>query len=109
MPSYNDNIAMDMCLRELKHCTVLLCNDSAPLHLAMAVNTPVAAIFGATVPEFGFAPYGNRDIVIERRGMSCRPCSTHGGERCPIKTFNCMSEISPEEVLQRLNKIIRGK
>ena len=37
-------------------CAVLVTNDSAPLHLASAMGTPTVAIFGPTVPEFGFGP-----------------------------------------------------
>ena len=81
-------------------CRVLVCNDSAPSHLAVAMKTPVVAIFGATVPEFGFAPYGKYDTVVETKGLPCRPCAIHGGDKCPISTFDCMVNISAETVLQ---------
>lgn len=80
---------------------VLMSNDSAPLHLAVAVNTPVVAIFGPTVPIFGFAPYGTGNKVIQKN-LECRPCSIHGGQRCPKKHFRCMREISSSEVLRTL-------
>ena len=85
---------------------ILVCNDSAPLHLATAVGTPIVAIFGATVPEFGFGPVGDRDIVVETRGLSCRPCSIHGGDRCPIKTFECMDRITSERVYQKIQALL---
>ncbi|HTY35949.1 MAG TPA: lipopolysaccharide heptosyltransferase II [Bacteroidota bacterium] len=84
----------------LRRCKVLICNDSAPLHLATAVGTPVVAIFGATVPEFGFGPVGPKDVVVETKGLSCRPCSIHGGDTCPIRTFECMLNISHDRVLR---------
>lgn len=90
----------------IKRSRVLVCNDSAPLHLATAVGTPVIAIFGATVPAFGFGPVGERDVVIETRGLSCRPCSIHGGEHCPIKTFECMDRITTERVFQKLQAVL---
>src|ERR1051325_8007626 len=40
---------------------VLVTNDSAPLHFAQAVGTVTVAIFGPTVPAFGFGPRGPRD------------------------------------------------
>jgi heptosyltransferase-2 len=86
----------------IRRCKVLVSNDSAPMHLAVSVGTPVMAIFGATVPEFGFAPRGPRDIIIETKGLKCRPCSIHGGEKCPIKTFECMMKISPESVAEKV-------
>ncbi|MEX2117819.1 MAG: lipopolysaccharide heptosyltransferase II [Bacteroidota bacterium] len=92
----------------LRRCRLLVSNDSAPMHLAVAVGTPVVAIFGATVPEFGFAPAGPRDEVVEVRGLSCRPCSSHGGKECPIKTFECMLNISPERVLAKAKIVLKS-
>lgn len=86
----------------LKRCCVLVSNDSAPMHLAVAVRTPVIAIFGATIPGFGFAPRGKQDLVIETDGLRCRPCSIHGGTSCPIGSFDCMKNITPDRVWQAL-------
>ncbi|MBS1913816.1 MAG: glycosyltransferase family 9 protein [Bacteroidetes bacterium] len=77
----------------------LYTNDSAPLHIAEAVGTPVTAIFGPTVPEFGFGPLAPGSHVVQSRGLSCRPCCIHGGMRCPIGTHACMTMVSVEEVL----------
>ncbi len=82
----------------LRRCGVLVTNDSAPMHIAAAVGTPCVAIFGPTVPEFGFAPFGSQHVVIERKALWCRPCTPHGGARCPIGTHECMTEISVGEV-----------
>lgn len=87
----------------LAHCDVLVSNDSAPMHLAVGVGTRVVAIFGATVPAFGFAPLGVSDVVVETAGLPCRPCAIHGGPRCPVKTFDCMLRIDPERVLGMLD------
>jgi heptosyltransferase-2 len=91
----------------IRRCNVLISNDSAPMHIAVAVGTPVVAIFGATIPEYGFAPRGPRDIVIETNGLPCRPCSIHGGKKCPISTFECMLSIDPEVVEDKLKLFIR--
>ncbi len=83
----------------------LVCNDSAPAHLGSAMGTPVVAIFGPTVPAFGFAPRGEGDRVVEKE-MSCRPCSIHGGRRCPLGTHACMKEIGVDEVWEALQGIL---
>lgn len=88
-------------------CDVLISNDSAPLHMGVAMRTPVVAIFGATVPEFGFAPYGNNDVVVETKGLSCRPCAIHGGDQCPIGTFECMKKIESGMVYEKVQSILR--
>jgi heptosyltransferase-2 len=90
----------------IRRCEAFVSNDSAPLHIATAMRTPVVAIFGSTVPEFGFAPYGEKSVVIETKGLSCRPCSTHGRQRCPIKTFECMENISTELVFNKVQEIV---
>jgi heptosyltransferase II len=86
----------------IRRCSVLVTNDSAPMHLAAGVGTPVVAVFGPTVPAFGFAPRGTRDVVVGVEGLTCRPCSIHGGEKCPIETFVCMKNLKPETVLEKV-------
>jgi heptosyltransferase-2 len=90
----------------LRRCKVVVSNDSAPMHLAGAVGTPVVAIFGATVPQFGFGPTGALDEVVETLGLPCRPCSIHGGDACPIGTFVCMKQITPGQVLEKVRMIM---
>jgi lipopolysaccharide heptosyltransferase II len=80
-------------------CDTVVANDSGLLHLAAARKRDVVAIFGPTVQEFGFYPYGTENRVIERRNLYCRPCSHIGGEACPEGHFRCMKEISIDEVL----------
>lgn len=91
----------------IRRCKVLVSNDSTPMHLAVAMRTPVVAIFGATVPAFGFAPVGPRDQIVETNGLPCRPCAIHGGNRCPIGTFDCMTNITVQQVLQHVHAALK--
>ena len=77
---------------------LLVTNDSAPLHLASAMNTPTVAIFGPTVPEFGFGPLADRSRVAGLTGLACRPCDRHGPRRCPLGHWRCMREITADDV-----------
>jgi len=90
----------------IRRCKILVTNDSAPLHIGVAMRTPVVAIFGATVPEFGFAPYGKDDVVVETKNLSCRPCAIHGGNECPIGTFVCMKNIEAVAVAAKVKSLI---
>ncbi len=83
----------------LARARVLVTNDSAPLHLATAVGTPIVALFGPTVPAQGFGPRGPADASLGRDGLACRPCSTHGPQVCPLLHHRCMGELSVEAVL----------
>ncbi|MGC9513378.1 MAG: glycosyltransferase family 9 protein [Fidelibacterota bacterium] len=78
---------------------LLICNDSAPLHMGNAVNTPVYAFFGPTVKAFGCYPYREHDKILER-DLPCRPCGKHGHDRCPLRHFKCMMEQYPYEIAQ---------
>jgi len=77
---------------------VLVTNDSAPLHLASAMNTPTLAVFGPTVPAFGFGPLADRAAIAEVEGLECRPCDRHGPRRCPLGHWRCMREITAGDV-----------
>ena len=78
----------------IQRAAVLVTNDSAPLHLATAVGTAVVALFGPTVPEFGFGPRGADDVALGHDGLACRPCSRHGPQTCPLGHHRCMRELS---------------
>ncbi len=65
-------------------------NDSAPMHLASAMNAPTNAVFCSTVPYFGFGPLALKAKVVEsNRQLNCRPCGLHGKKECPLGHFDC--------------------
>lgn len=79
---------------------VLVTNDSAPLHMASAMNTPTVAVFGPTVPRFGFGPLAGQWAIAEVAGLPCRPCHAHGPMQCPLTHFRCMRDLTAERVLE---------
>ncbi|MBA3895156.1 MAG: lipopolysaccharide heptosyltransferase II [Gemmatimonadales bacterium] len=84
----------------IERARVLVTNDSAPLHLATAVSTPVVAVYGPTVPEQGFGPRGSRSLALGHAGLACRPCSAHGPQVCPLGHHRCMRELPVETVAE---------
>jgi len=79
-------------------------NDSAPLHLASATNSPITAIFCSTVPEFGFYPLSDKSIIIQTNlKLSCKPCGFHGRKTCPLGHFKCALTIETQQLLESLN------
>ena len=85
----------------LDGCTVLLTNDSGLLHLAEAVGTPVLALFGPTVEEFGYFPSLPHSRVLQLP-LDCRPCSRNGKRPCWRQDQACLAEIPPARVLEEL-------
>ncbi len=90
---------------EISRC--LVTNDSAPMHLAEAVDTPVVAIFGPTVREFGFSPHLPDSILLDN-AMDCRPCSRNGAADCRYDTLECLTSIENKIVLESVAKILDG-
>ncbi len=84
----------------LKNAVMNYVNDSAPMHLASAMNAPVTAIFCSTVPSFGFGPLSNQSVIVEtKEKLDCRPCGLHGFKACPKEHFKCAYSIENDELV----------
>jgi len=83
----------------IKNGKALVSTDSAPMHIAAAVGTPVAALFGATNPELSAPSAGKVRIIF--KNLECQPCIK--GDCDDIK---CMNLITPEEVYKNLEALL---
>lgn len=84
----------------MKNARMNFVNDSAPLHVASAMNAPVTSIFCSTVPAFGFGPLsGNSKIAETKEKLGCRPCGLHGYMQCPEGHFKCALTIQIKDIL----------
>src|SRR5580765_5317811 len=78
----------------LSRASLLITNDSGPMHVAAAVGTPVVALFGPTsVARTGPYGLGHRVLTTE---LSCRPCLSRTCQN-PVQ-LECLTRISPEQV-----------
>ena len=106
------NLAGKTALRDLpaaiSACHLFITNDSGPMHIAVGCGVPVVAIFCATTPSLGFYPYSSQAVVVQKE-LPCRPCSSHGGRRCPLGTEDCIKLIRPEDVLQAAIQMLQVK
>jgi heptosyltransferase-2 len=85
---------------------LLICGNTAWLHIAEAVGTPVLSLAGPIVSEFGFSPFLKNSYELSS-SIFCRPCSLHGGGFCPWTGdwhHACMKRLTPALVQQRLWK-----
>ncbi len=87
-------------------CRALITNDSAPQHLASAMGTPTATIFGPTVPDFGFGPLAPHSIVVGHAALDCRPCDKHGPVVCPLQHWKCMRELPAGDVVALVRHLL---
>ncbi|MFH1936604.1 MAG: glycosyltransferase family 9 protein [Bacteroidota bacterium] len=101
------NVAGQLTLLEsaalMKGARMNFTNDSAPMHLASAVNAPVTVIYCSTSPDFGFGPLSDDAAIIEvQEKLTCRPCGLHGRNSCPERHFRCATDIDPVFLRSRL-------
>jgi ADP-heptose:LPS heptosyltransferase len=75
--------------------------DSGPGHLAAAVGTPYVTLFGPTPPG-RHAPYGCDHLVVQTE-RDCVPCYK---KRCPDRNRECMYDLDPEMVMEKLSKAL---
>ncbi|MCX8164971.1 MAG: glycosyltransferase family 9 protein [Aquificaceae bacterium] len=76
--------------------------DSAPVHIANAVNVPALSIYTATSPQYGFYPLKGYYITPN---LSCSPCSPNP-KRCRTGTQACLVNIGVEGVLEKLKLVL---
>ena len=86
----------------IKSSSLLITNDSAPLHLGCAVGAKVLAIFGPTDPK-KYGPTGEFDEVINKK-LFCSPCE----EAACKYGHECMKLVSADEVLDAAKMMIEG-
>jgi len=78
---------------------MVVSTDTGPMHMAVAVGTPVVALFGPTAPG-RTGPYGSGHQIV-KADLECAPCFKR---RC--ETTDCMHQISVAQVLEAAAKVI---
>ncbi|HEX3023655.1 MAG TPA: glycosyltransferase family 9 protein [Chitinophagaceae bacterium] len=87
---FNLNESADL----VRKANLIITHDTGLMHIAAAFKKKIISVWGNTVPEFGMdAYYGNDQVSgykFQVTGLSCRPCSKIGYQKCPKKHFKCM-------------------
>ncbi len=84
----------------IKKCDVFISADSSPLHISSAVGTPFIALFGPTDQRRHLLP--GKNYIVINKGLDCSPCY-----KTKCRTKRCMVEITPEEVLAAVEKLLK--
>jgi heptosyltransferase-2 len=88
----------------LDSCAILLTNDSGPMHLAAALETPVVALFGPT-DETVSGPWPPGDFNRIIRAPDCRPCyNPECNSAAP-----CLARITPEQAAQAIAELLEKR
>ena len=84
----------------IKNAEMNYVTDSAPMHLASAMDASTTTIFCSTIPDFGFGPLASNSKVVEtKEKLNCRPCGLHGFKKCPEKHFKCANNILIQDII----------
>lgn len=99
-------LKMDEELILMSHLDVMLSMDSANMHMASLVHTPVVSVWGATHPYCGFYGWNQSPENAVQTDLPCRPCSVFGNKPCYRKDYACLYQIQPEAIVQRVNRLL---
>jgi ADP-heptose:LPS heptosyltransferase len=90
----------------LAESELLICNDSAPMHVAASMGTPTVALFGPS-KSVETSPYGNASQVVEK-DFPCRYSCDESS--CGYKRYHaCMMDIQVEDVYNAVTTVMDGK
>jgi heptosyltransferase-2 len=88
----------------LERASLLISNDSGPVHIAAALETPVIAIFGRSDPGLSplrWRPLGEKSRYLHK-DVGCKQCLAHNCD----KNFLCLKAIAPAEVCELAQKLL---
>jgi heptosyltransferase-2 len=86
----------------LAESSLMITNDSGPMHLAAALGVPTVAIFGST-DERVTGPYGPRTRIVKQK-VECSPCLLR---ECPID-HRCMERIRVDDVCRAARELVQS-
>ena len=86
---------------------VMLSMDSANMHLASLVGTPVVSIWGGTHPYAGFLGWNQKPDDCVQIDLPCRPCSVYGNKPCLRSDYACLNGITPEQIIAKLSPYLQ--
>lgn len=90
----------------LEMASLVVTNDSGPMHLAAALGRPLVAVLGPTNPT-RTGPYGRPQAVL-RRNLPCSPCYLRTLQSCPY-AHTCLRDLPAEEVLAAVDRALSGQ
>ncbi len=91
----------------IKDARLVITSDTGLMHIASAYKRNVISLWGNTTPQLGMYPYhsGDKSQIFEVSGLSCRPCSKIGYEKCPKGHFRCMEDIDYSAITELVSKL----
>ncbi|WP_282794584.1 glycosyltransferase family 9 protein [Streptomyces sp. CC224B] len=79
--------------------------DTGVAHLAAATGTPVVSLFAPVFPAERWAPYGVPGVLLGDQGAAC---AGTGARHCPVPGHPCLDEVTPQDVVSAVHKLLRA-
>jgi ADP-heptose:LPS heptosyltransferase len=98
---YLPRLSLPELMAALGQTRLLICNDSAPAHIAASLGRPVVAFFGPTEPVT-FRPWGAEHLVVVRDLCSYRPCFDY----CRFPEPYCLTRLLPQDVWPEVREFV---
>jgi heptosyltransferase-2 len=95
-------------IRIYQHSLMSFVNDSGPMHICSAVDTPTVAVFCSTIPAFGFGPLATWNRIVEV-DLACRPCGDHGKKSCPLGHYACGNQITGNQLFEAYKDLLAAR
>lgn len=105
-PAHSRDLTGRLTLSEMvewiRHCELMITNDTGPMHVGAALQKPMVALFGPTEPR-RTGPYGQSDKAL-RHELPCAPCMK---DTCHYQQpLECLRAITPARVATRVAEIL---
>lgn len=93
----------------IRQSQLVITHDTGLMHIAAAFKKKILSVWGHTIPEWGMYPYlpDPASRIFQTPGLSCRPCTRTGKEKCPRGHFRCMNDIDEREIVRTAEQHFR--
>ena len=100
------NLQLDDELVLMNSLDVMVCMDSANMHLASLMAVPVVSVWGATHPYSGFLGWKQSMDNCVGVDFSCRPCTAHSDKKCKYGDYRCLESLHSSKIIEVINQCI---
>lgn len=98
-------ISLETSAAMIEKAVLFVGNDGGLVHLASALDRPIAAFYGPVAPEvYGPYPKTSRTAAIYKEGLECRPCYQRFRYKSDCAGRECLQDLRPEEALKFLER-----
>lgn len=89
----------------MRRCSLIITNDSGPMHVAISQKVPIVAMYGPSSPKL-YGPY-TEDAVIVTAQPPCTGCASGMKHKCD--DMQCMTRLTVEQVVQAAEQMLARK